>query len=438
MREQASATSQFSPWREWYKVRLSARNKLINDGFTLVQGWHCLSPWLACNAAYLKAWNQILVLWMKTSAFAQFLGTLAEAYSNLSTATRGLMPPERRGQIASSRLPTEQECGGQFLRSGISHTPRRLVWTRKPVRLYHYDESAQTPAKYRTPLLLVYSLINKPYILDLLPGRSLIGYLVQHGVDVYLLDWGIPGPQEERLGFTDLVVEYLPDCLRQVQRLSGQEHFHLFGYCIGGVLITLYTALYPDAPCASLVLLATPLDFSDAGLLGCWLGARFFDVDRFVDRLGNIPAEFIMSGGCLLSQVGGPALLWEYTQDARFLEVWQALRYWAMDGVPFPGEAFRQWVKDFYQGNKLITDQLTLNGQRVHLSCIHTPLLNIVAASDQIIPLAQTSSTLAMISSMEKEEIILPGNHFGPVSSPKAVQDLWPRIVAWIARHSPE
>src|SRR5204862_5890082 len=130
-------------------------------------------------------------------------------------------------------------------------------------------------------------------------------------------------------------------------------------------------------------------------------------------------------------------LLREYAEDARFLEVWQALRFWGVDGVPFPGEAFRQWIKDFYQGNKLMTDQFTLAGQRVQLSSIRTPLLNISAASDHVVALTQTSSTLDKISSAEKEWIILPGSHFGLVSSPKAVHDLWPRVVAWLAKHAP-
>lgn len=429
MREQAAAPSQFSLWWDWYKASLAVWKNLLPGG--LSQGQHLLSPWLCCNAAYLEDWNRLLVPWMQTPLFAQFLGTLTETRCARSAAI-GLAQAEQAAQIARSG----QEDGGQLLPSGVGRTPRRLVWTRKPARLYHYEESAHAPVTYRTPLLMVYALINKPYILDLLPGRSLIDHLVQHGIDVYLLDWGIPGPQEQRLRFDDLVLTYLPDCVRQVQSLSGQEDVNLFGYCTGGVLITLYAALYADAPCTSLVLLATPLDFSDAGLLSRWLDPRFYDVDRLVDTLGNIPPEFITSGALLLNLLGAPALLREAAQDARFLEVWLALRCWATDGVPFPGEAFRQWIKDFYQQNKLMTDQFTLAGQRVRLSSIHTPLLNISAGSDQVVPLVQTSSTLDRISSTDKEWIVLPGNHFGLVCSPNAVHQLWPAIVAWVAAHS--
>ena len=143
-----------------------------------------------------------------------------------------------------------------------------------------------------------------------------------------------------------------------------------------------------------------------------------------------------MSGASLLHVVGAPAMFQERVEDERFLEVWSALSFWGMDGVPFPGEAFRQWIKDFYQGNKLMTHQFMLAGQHVHLSHITTPIMSIAAESDHLIPLQQIQPTLEAVSSSEKELFILPGSHFGLVTSPRAVHDLWPRVVNWLAKHS--
>ncbi len=250
---------------------------------------------------------------------------------------------------------------------------------------------------------MVYALINKPYILDLLPGRSLIEYLVKHGVDIYLLDWGIPGQEDRRLRFDDLVTEYLPQAIERVKKTSGKDHLNLFGYCIGGLLIMLYAATHPDAPLSSLILLATPIDFSHAGFVSTWFTPGSFDVDSLVDAMGNVPPSFIMSGANLLRVRGTLSLVQESIGDARVPEVWSAFSLWGLDGVPFPGEAFRQWIKDFYQENKLVTNQLLLAGHHVHLSQITTPIMTIAAESDHLIPLSQIKPTLEAVSSAEKE-----------------------------------
>jgi polyhydroxyalkanoate synthase subunit PhaC len=324
----------------------------------------------------------------------------------------------------------------RVLPSKPGRTPRTLLWRKNKARLYRYEHPVEAPVKYQTPLLIVYALINKPYILDLLPGRSFIEYLVMHGVDVYLLDWGTPGPEDKRLRFDDLVMAYLPRAIRQVRKTSGQKRLNIFGYCIGGVLVTLYAAMHPDAPVGSLTLLATPVDFSVTGRLSTWLNPRFFDVDKLLDVMDNIEPSFIIAGSSLLNVVRRSAMFEERAEDERFLEVWRALNFWGGDGVPFPGEAFRQWIKDFYQGNKLITNQLAIADQRVHLSNITSPIMSIAAESDHLVPLQQIEPVLEAVSSTEKELFTLPGSHFGLVTSLRAVNELWPRVVDWLAKHS--
>jgi polyhydroxyalkanoate synthase len=318
---------------------------------------------------------------------------------------------------------------------GIGQSPKRLIWTKNKARLYRYEHTIDNPIVYQTPLLIVYALINKPYILDLLPERSFIAYLVKHGVDVYLLDWGTPGPEDQELCFDDLVMKYLPRAIRQVLKTSGQSRVNLFGYYIGGVLNMLYAAMYPNAPLCSIILLATPVDFSDAGLLGSWLNARFFDADRLVGAMGNVHPAFITGGAMLVNAVGNPSLLPVKDKDERFLEVWIALWFWGIDGIPFPGEAFRQWIRDFYQGNKLINNHLLLAGRCVLLSQITAPLMTIAAEEDILVPLQQVKSALQAVSSAERELVTLPGSHFALMAGSRAANDLWPRVVDWIAQH---
>ena len=260
--------------------------------------------------------------------------------------------------------------------------------------------------------------------------------MVNRGIDVYVLDGGIAGPQEKSLRFDDLVMEYLPQAVHQVLKASGAQCLHILGYCIGGILATLYAALYPDAPLSTMILLATPIEFSEAGVLDTWLHPRSFDADKMVEAMGNIPAALIFAGARLLSLVVAPALVEEFATDERASEIWQAISLWALDGVPFPGEAFRQLVKDFYQSNKLITDQLTLAGKPVHLSNITVPILNVSAQEDHLIPLSQIEPLFKKVSSTEKELVIVPGSHSALATGQQAVRTLWPREWDWLARHS--
>jgi len=389
-----------------------------------------LAFWLQWNQTILELWDLAVVPWMKTEAFAQVLSRGLESVLLIERASGGLLRTSiedaHRKNVALTAL----------LSPKVGQTPRTVIWTRNKAQLYQYHRSTEVPVPPRTSLLIVYALINKPFILDLLPQRSFIGYLVNKGIDVYLLDWGIPGPEDEHLRFDDLVLEYLPQAVQQVLKASGRKRLHLLGYCIGGILATLYAAMYPDAPLDSLLLLATPVDFSPMSVLGIWLNPRTFNVDKLIEDVGNIPPTFIFTGARLLSLIGATSLLEEFAQDEQTSEVWRAISLWAMDGVPFPGEAFRQLVKDFYQSNKLITDQLTLAGKPAHLSNITIPLLNIGGQEDYLVPPSQIKPLFEKVCSTEKALIIVPGSHFALAIGQQAVCSLWPREVDWLVSHS--
>lgn len=120
--------------------------------------------------------------------------------------------------------------------------------------------------------MLVYALILRPYILDLVPGNSFVEYLVEKGFDVYMLDWGIPGNEDKHLSFEDYVLDYMPEAVEQVLTNSHAEELTLFGYCQSGTISAIYASLLPDKPLKNLVLLTTPIDFApeDPGLFGLW------------------------------------------------------------------------------------------------------------------------------------------------------------------------
>jgi hypothetical protein len=189
-----------------------------------------LALWLQWNQPVLDWWDWAMVPWMKTETFAQVLARGMESALLMERASGGLIRASieaaHRWNVALTAL----------LSPKVGQTPRTVIWTRNKARLYHYHRSAEMPVPSKTSLLIVYALINKPSILDLLPQRSFIGYLVNKGIDVYLLEWGIPGPEDKHLRFDDLVLEYMPQAVQQVLKASGRKRLHLFGYCIGGIL----------------------------------------------------------------------------------------------------------------------------------------------------------------------------------------------------------
>ncbi|GAB4464495.1 MAG: alpha/beta fold hydrolase [Anaerolineae bacterium] len=326
----------------------------------------------------------------------------------------------------------------------VGPTPRELVWSLNKSRLYRYHPAApqQQPAR-RTPLLLVYALINKPYIFDLHAEVSFIAYMLARGFDVYLLDWGAPGPEDRHTRFDDYATEYLPRAVRKMLRVSGAHEFSMMGYCIGGTLSVLYAALHPAAPLRNLLLLASPLDFSQRdSIFANWFDDRFFNIDSFVDRLpaGLVPAELVEMGGLMLkpvdNYVGTYAMLWERLDSPDSVTHWQAVHRWVHDSVPFAGEAFRQWVKDYIRANELIDSRHVAKGVRADLANITASFFNIVAEHDHIVPPSHSTTIMGKIGSTDKQQVIAPSGHVGLMCSRSAKRTLWPQIAGWLAERS--
>jgi polyhydroxyalkanoate synthase subunit PhaC len=326
-------------------------------------------------------------------------------------------------------------------------TPKEVVWEKGKARLYRYEPAVQK--RFSVPVLLVYALILRPYILDLVPGNSFVEYLVGEGFDVYMLDWGVPGSEDRHLSFENYVLDYMPEAVEQVTSTSQVEELSLFGYCQGGTIGAMYASLFPDRPLKNLILLTTPLDFApeDPGLFGLWTiwsrnSEKFLDPDLVVEAFGNVPADLpsrLMDAGTstLRPLVGPYANLWNrIRQNDEALNTFLAASKWVDDGIPFPGEAFRQWIRDFYQHNKLVKGEFELRGRRVDLSNIRCPVLNIAGEKDFICPLPQAEGAMDLIGSQDKEFLALDAGHIGLMTSPVAKNELWPRVRDWLEPRS--
>src|SRR5579864_3766096 len=249
-------------------------------------------------------------------------------------------------------------------RARIGQTPKQVIWTLNKAKLYRYIPVVPAEQRHKVPLFLVFALMNRPYILDLRPGNSFIEYMVKQGYDVYLLDWGAPGPEDEGLKFDDYALDYLPRAIRKLKAVSGSDELSVLGWCIGAILTTIYAALRPDDGLRNLMLLTAPLDFSNKqGLtFARWTDEKYFDVEKVLAAFGNMPGEMIDYGAKALkpveNYVGNFMKLWDNLDNPQVVESWHAMNTWVTDNIPLAGGAFRQLIVDLYRNDKLMRGEL--------------------------------------------------------------------------------
>ena len=316
----------------------------------------------------------------------------------------------------------------------VGVTPADVVHRENKWRLLRYRARTEGLA-FRTPILLVPSLINRHYVLDLMPGKSFAESMVARGHDVFIVDWGTPGPEDRHLTFDDICDRYLGRAILRACRAGGSDQVHLLGYCLGGTLTTIHAAVRPERV-ASMVALAAPIDFDDGGILSDWINRSGFSVGDMVDAFGNVPWQLMQASFHLLvptlplrKAVGVIERAW----DDQFLDGFFAIERWGSDNVPFPGACYRQYIQDLYVDNRLVRGEFCLSGRPADLAAIDCPLLVITFEDDHIVPAAGAKALVDRVSSRDLEHLHLPGGHVGAVISRKASQTLWPAISEWWA-----
>ncbi len=321
-------------------------------------------------------------------------------------------------------------------RPGVGCTPKDVVWSSGKVELWHYRSES---VGYRPPVLIAFSLVTRSYILDLAPGNSFVQRLLDAGLDVYLVDWGVPDEHEAHNRLEDYTDRYLPQAIEQVLEDSGCDEVNLLGYCFGGVLSLLCLAHQPDLPVRSLTTIATPVDMTKMGLFAELFRRGELKVDDVLDENGNLPPSVMRQGFRILkptADLAKYATLLEKLWDDRYVDSYQTMTQWTSDHIPFPGAAARQSVEMLMRENGMMTDQLRLGGERVHLSDIRCPLLNVVAERDHIVPVEAAKPLLDLVGSSEKDELLLDAGHIGLAVGGTAAKVTIPRIIEFLQRRS--
>jgi polyhydroxyalkanoate synthase len=320
--------------------------------------------------------------------------------------------------------------------SQVGQTPATVIRRHGRTRLLRYEPAAEET--HPVPVLCVPSLINRYYILDLMPERSLVRHLVEDGVDLFMLDWGTPTGADRTITLDQHIVDYVGDAVRQVREVTGRSRVTLLGYCMGGMFAAVYTALFPDEV-ANLVNLAGPINYHDDGIFSLLTRNEWFDADALVDTYGNIPAELLLTTFQMIrptSNIVRAMFFYERMEEEAFVRSFAAMQTWIFDQVDFPGEAFRRYVKALYQENQLVQGVFTVQGERVDLSRIDVPLLNIASEQDETAPGPSVAILNELVESTENDRLMLTGPHVGMVAGSRAPRKLWPALSAWLVAHS--
>ena len=325
----------------------------------------------------------------------------------------------------------------------VGMTPSEVVYTEDKMKVLHYIPTVEKP--HPVPILIVYALVNRYYILDLQPDKSVIKKLLEEGFDVYLIDWGYPSGADRYLTLDDYVNGYINTVVDKVRERAGVDKITLFGVCQGGTLSVMYAALHPEKV-KNLVTLVTPVHFdTDKGLLYIW--AKSLDVDKIVDYYGIVPGD-TMNAGFLLTDPFRTMIdkyvgLFEHIdcesgdvecelRNEENIKNFLRMEKWIFDSPDQAGEAYRQFVKDCFQNNLLIKNKMVIGGKTINLKNITMPLLNVMAEFDHLVPNDTSKPLSDAVSSKDKATLVFPTGHIGIFVGSKSQKEVCPKIAAWL------
>lgn len=335
---------------------------------------------------------------------------------------------------ANSKLVRGYETLGKLPEVEIAETPKTEVYAEDKLRLYHYNRD--TEATIKTPVLVVYALVNTYKMLDLQPDRSYIKNLLNLGLDVYLIDWGNPTKSDRYLSMDDYINDYINNCVDVVRKKHKAEKINIISICQGGTFSVIYTALH-QSKIKNLVTQVTPVDFStNDGLLFRW--SKDMDFDKLVEGYdGLIPGEFLNEGFNMLKptqQFQKQQTLVNVLDDKDKLLNFLRMEKWIAESPAQAGECYRQFMKDLYQKNLLIKNELVVGGKKVNLKNITCPVLNVYATLDHLVPPAASIPLCDHIGSTDKETYSFAGGHIGVFVGSKSQKELAPAVANFLKK----
>ena len=323
----------------------------------------------------------------------------------------------------------------------VGQTPSEVVYTENKLELLHYspeDAGIDVPEEDRhdVPVLFVYALFNKPFILDLQPDKSVIRRFLEHGFDVYMIDWNEPSLLDHALTFENYVDGYLDNCVDVVRERSGQDDLNLFGYCMGGTMSVLYAALYPEKV-RNLVLMATAVCLYDTGsVVDQWVGDDRFDLEALTDAYGNVPAEYLDMAFTMREPVNDTVTkymrFFDGMDDEEFVENFARMERWVDESIDVPGQFILEFLEAVYREEKLYNNEMHIGGRHADLRNLDMPVAQIIGNYDSVVPPeAPRQFTEALPGDVDVFEA--DTGHMGLAVSGSSHANLWPAVCEWYA-----
>jgi len=277
-------------------------------------------------------------------------------------------------------------------------------------------------------------MINRPYILDLSDDLSVVKSLIDSGFAVYMIDWGYPTTAQSAISFADYLT-YADRCMNIIRGARRGRKISLLGYCTGGIISLIYASFQPEK-LNKLVLLATPLDFSNVRDIRISCG-KMLDMDFITKLFANMPGEMVVLFGRNMFFYYLPLFMRdeEFKKELEQLRDWgNVLRInrWLLDSPMIPGAAYTQFIRDCYRNNFLIQNKMKIGKRLVNLAGISCPVLNCLAKFDHIVPLASGTALKNVYTGGSYKEIIFPSSHVGLTVGKLAHEQLWPKIGEWL------
>jgi polyhydroxyalkanoate synthase len=299
-------------------------------------------------------------------------------------------------------------------------------------KLLHYRPLVSRTAK--TPIVFVYALMNKSYILDLQPDKSWLRNLLSQGFNVYLIDWKTPTNIDKYASFDDYVNFYIDDCVNLVSKENSVEKLTLHGYCLGSTMAAMYTTLHQEKV-RNLVTIAPIIDTENDGTVLANF-ARHLDVDKVIDTCGNFPREYLYACFSMLKPfkqgVNKYINLVENIDNAKFVQNFLRMEKWLYDTPTIAGETFKQWIEDIYQKNLLVKNEMKIGENTIDLSKIRVPLLNIVAEEDHLVSPQCSVALNDSVSSLDKRLMHFHTGHVGLIASSYSQNNVLPKVGQWL------
>jgi len=314
-------------------------------------------------------------------------------------------------------------------------TPKELVFQIDKVKLYRYKSKGKVNS---TPVLIVYALMNKQYVMDLHNEKSFVKKLVESGLDLYIIDWGYPTAEDQYLTTEDYIEEYMGAAIDYILETHKKPKLNLIGKCQGGTFSAIYASMYPEK-IKNLITIAAPFDFDiEDGLLFYW--SKFMNVDLLTNAYSVLPGDFLNNVFIMLSpynlSVGKYIDVVNNFDDPKALGEFLRMEKWLFDCPDQAGENYRTWIKELWQENKLMKGEFYLGDKRIDLKNIDMPILNIFGSKDNLIPASSSRVFNDLVSSADKESAEYPVGHAGIVASNLSQREIVPKIVTWLKERS--